>query len=203
MLVLDHLAVLGADLDAAVDHVQGVFGCKMGTGGKHARFGTHNRLMGLRDALYLEAIAIDPDAPSPKDARWFGLDHFSGPPRLDKWVCRVADIEAAVAHMPVEQRIVDVERGDLKWRMLVPSDGNLPFDGLFPALIQWQTPTLPGVSLAGRDWKLGTLTVCHPEAHDLASILAPHLDDDRIRFQTDDTPRLAADFDGPFQCQLT
>jgi hypothetical protein len=159
--------------------------------------------MGLCDDLYLEAIATDPDAPPPQDARWFGLDHFSGPPRLDKWVCRVASIEAAVAQLPVEPRIVDVERGDLKWRMLVPTDGFLPFDGLFPALIEWQTPVLPGVSLAGQEWALTALTIRHPEASKLQSILAPFLNDDRIRFETGATPHLCADFNGPFKCQLT
>ena len=203
MLVLDHLAVLGTDLGAAVDHVQGVFQTTMATGGQHARFGTHNRLMGLCDDLYFEAIAIDPDAPAPEDARWFGLDHFSGPARLDKWVCRVADIEDAASKLPVEPRIVDVQRGDLKWRMLVPSDGTLPFDGLFPALIEWQTPVLPGVSLAGRDWRLTKLTITHPDARDLAACLTPYLDDDRIRFETGDMPHLTADFDGPFTCRLT
>ncbi len=203
MLVLDHLAVLGADLQSAVEHVEGVFECTMGAGGQHARFGTHNRLMGHCDDLYLEPIATDPDAPPPQDARWFGLDHFSGPPRLDKWVCRVADIEAAVVQLPVEPRIVVVERGDLKWRMLVPTDGFLPFDGLFPALIEWKTPVLPGVALAGQEWALTALTITHPEASKLQSILAPYLNDDRIRFETGATPHLCADFNGPFKCQLT
>ena len=203
MLVLDHLAVLGATLEDAVGHVQTAFGDEMGPGGQHARFGTHNRLMGLRDGLYLEAIAVDPTAPAPKDARWFGLDHFSGPPRLDKWICRVDDIGSALDALPIEPRIVDVQRGDLKWRMAVPTDGMLPFDGVFPALIEWQTPHLPGDSLNGQTWQLQRLTVSHPDANALAAALAPHLSDDRVCFETAPHPKLTANLEGPFTCQLT
>ncbi len=203
MLVLDHLAVLGGTLDDAVGHVETALDCDMGPGGQHARFGTHNRLMGLCDGLYLEAIAINPAAPAPQDARWFGLDHFTGAPRLDKWICRVEDIEAALAVLPIEPRVVDVQRGDLKWRMAVPTDGILPFDGVFPALIEWQTPNLPGDSLKGQTWQLQQLTVSHPNAADLSAALAPYLSDERVCFETARQPSLTANFNGPFPCQLT
>lgn len=40
----------------------------------HPQFGTHNRCLGMEDGIYLEVIAVDPEAPPPSRPRWFGLD---------------------------------------------------------------------------------------------------------------------------------
>ena len=79
--------------------------------------------------------------------------------------------------------IVALERGDLKWRMAVPPDGHLPFDGCFPALIQWDSPTPPGETLPSSGCTLESLTVAHPEADRLHQRLAPYLMDARVQFQ--------------------
>ena len=76
MLQLDHLAVAARDLDEGRAVVEAALGVTLQRGGRHARFGTHNLLLGLEDGLYLEVIAIDPDAPGPDEARWFDLDRF-------------------------------------------------------------------------------------------------------------------------------
>ena len=31
-----------------------------------------------------------------------------------------------------------LQRGEYRWQMAVPGDGILPFDGAYPALIQWE-----------------------------------------------------------------
>lgn len=183
---LDHLAVAAERLDAAVVHVEAALGVKMGPGGHHARFGTHNQLLGLEDELYLEAIAVDPQAKAPPDARWFDLDRFAGPPRLANWICRVADLDAALAVLPGAGRAVDLARGDLRWRMAVPRDGILPFDGMFPALIEWQVAVLPGQTLPGSGCRLRKLDLCHPRAGALAELLAPFLEDERVVFREGD-----------------
>lgn len=192
MLELDHIAVLGETLTEAVAHTEAVLGVPLLTGGRHSRYGTHNRLLGLAPGLYLEAIAIDPEAPAPPDARWFGLDRFAGAARLDKWICRVPDLDAALAALPMAGLRVDLERDGLRWSMAVPEDGMLPFDGLFPALIQWHTDTPPGQSLPGAGLTLEALTVAHPEARALHALLAPHLSAPLVRFQTADVPGLSA-----------
>lgn len=197
MMELDHVAVAGKDLAAAVAFCEAALGVPMGPGGQHARYGTHNRLIGLVPQLYLEAIAIDPDAPPPPDARWFGLDDFSGPARLDKWICRVRDIDAAIAALPMAGRRVDLDRDGLRWSMAVPEDGRLPFDGLFPALIQWHAPTPPGQSLPPSGLVLDRLTVAHPEAGHLQALLAPHLQAPLVRFEPAEAPRLSAGLTGP------
>lgn len=197
MLKLDHLAVLGETLEEAAVHVEGALGVPTLPGGKHARFGTHNRLLGLEDGVYLEAIAKDPGAPPPDRPRWFGLDRFRGPARLARWICRVPDIDAALETLPMAGPAVQIDRGGLRWKMGVPEDGDLPFDGVFPALIEWQVPVPPGNSLSASGWRLETLTLTHPEAGELRDVLAPHLCDDRVVFSEDPVPALRASFVGP------
>ena len=197
MLTLDHLAVAGETLAAAQAHVETALAAPMQTGGEHAVFHTHNTLIGLEDALYLEAIAINPAAPLPTRPRWFDLDRFAGPPRLTNWICRCDDLDATLAAIPVDAgQPVDLQRGDLRWRMAVPTSGVLPFDNLFPALIEWQTDDTPPGRLAPTGVRLAQLTVSHPDAQALSDLLAPVLDDPRVRFVQGD-PGLQAHFDTP------
>ncbi len=195
MLELDHIAVLGETLDEAAGHVERMLGAPMQPGGQHERFGTHNRLLGLAPGLYLEAMAIDPGLEPPRDARWFGLDHFSGPARLDKWVVRCDDIADALERLPMAGRPVSLQRGALSWTMAVPEDGALPFDGMFPALIEWHSPVPPGKTLPTSGLSLVGLSVCHPRADDLRARLGPLLDGAPVRFETAAQPALRAEID--------
>ena len=194
-LTLDHLAVAGESLAEAVAHVEEALGVAMSPGGRHAHFGTHNKLLGLADGLYLEAIAIDPDAPAPAYARWFDLDRFEGASRISNWICRVDDLEAALADLPDGAgRPVDLARGDLRWRMGVPETGILPMQGAFPALIQWQVAQLPGDVLPASGCALRQFEVAHPEAMALRDLLDMH--DARLVFVEGDL-ELRACFDTP------
>lgn len=195
MLVLDHLAVLGPNLRAATKACETAFATPLLPGGQHAAFATHNRLLGLEDGLYLEAIATDPDAPAPGRPRWFGLDDFTGPARLNKWICRVPDMAAALRALPEAGQPIALQRGDLRWTMAVPDSGHLPFDGLFPALIEWHSPNPPGDRLPGQGRHLRCLTLRHPQADALRDRLAPFLDSTLIRFETAPQPGMTARFD--------
>ncbi len=180
---LDHLAVAGADLNAATTHVTQKLGVAPQSGGEHAVFFTHNTLLGLNDGLYLEAIAINPNAPTPDRARWFDLDRFAGPPRLTNWICRCDDLDATLAALPDGfGDPVDLQRGDLRWRMAVPASGILPYDNCAPALIEWQGDAHPAARLAPSGCGLTTLKICHPEAETLSAVLAPFLTDPRVTF---------------------
>jgi hypothetical protein len=196
MLILDHIAVLGKTLAEAQSHVEQALGVPMGPGGEHARYGTHNRLIGLDPALYLEAIAIDPAAGLVEGARWFGLDQFQGAARLDKWICRVPDMDAALKALPMAGQKVALARGDLRWTMAVPEDGMLPFDGMFPALIEWHTDNLPGQRLASCGLRFDRLTVSHPQADEMQALLGPLLQGDWVHFETGPVG-LSAAFQGP------
>ncbi len=196
MLVLDHLAVVAQTLDAGRAHVEKSLGVTLSPGGQHAHFGTHNALLGLEDGLYLEVIAIDPAAPKPGFARWFDLDRFEGAPRLANWICRSDDLEAALAQMPGAGQPVGLTRGDLRWRMAVPENGVLPFDGTHPAVMQWQVSTHPATRLPPSHCRLERLILSHPEAGRLQDALAGRIDDPRLIFETG-SDGLRAEFTTP------
>ena len=180
MLRLDHLAIAAERLEDGVAVVEKALGVPMAGGGQHPAMGTHNRLISLGD-LYLEVIAIDPSAPAPGRPRWFDLDGFSGPPRLTNWIVACDDMGAALARGPEGWgQPMSLARGDYRWQMAVPDDGRLPFDGIRPALIQWQGSLHPAPALPDRGCRLSRLTVFHPEAPALQSALA--LDDPRVTF---------------------
>jgi hypothetical protein len=148
--------------------------------------------------LYLEVIAADPGAPQPAWPRWFDLDNFSGSPRLTNWVARCENITAALAASPDGTGIpVALQRGDYRWQMAVPADGKLPFDGGFPALIQWQGDLHPARALPESGVRLTQLEVAHPEAPALRAALADLLDDPRVVIVDGAAKALRASFTTP------
>lgn len=178
---LDHFAIAANTLAEATAHVEEALGVPLQPGGEHAVFGTHNRLLGLADGLYLEAIAIDPEATPERQPRWFDLDRFDGAARITNWICRSSDLDSTLAALPVDAGApVSLTRGDLSWQMAVPKSGILPYDNIFPALIQWQGPH-PAPRLTQQGCSLRRLVVSHPEAQALAELLP--LDDARVVFE--------------------
>jgi hypothetical protein len=201
-MLLDHLAVSGATLAQATAYVEDALGVSMQAGGEHAVFHTHNTLLGLEDGLYLEAIAINPDAPTPDCARWFNLDQFSGAARLTNWICRTEDLAQDLEHLPVGIGApVALQRGDLRWDMVVPDSGLLPYDNLCPALIRWNTPNHPATRLAPSGCTLKRLIVTHPQADALRSDLAKTFLDARIVFENG-TCGLRAEIETPHGIRL-
>ena len=170
-LEIDHLVVAADRLADGVAYVEQSLGLRMQPGGKHPDMGTHNALLNL-GPIYLEVIAIDPNAPAPDHPRWFNLDHFSGPPRLTNWVARTDDLDAAIALAPpgIGTRR-DLRRGDLSWSMVVPDDGMLPFDQAFPGLIQWHGDAHPLQRLAEPQCRMEMLQIAHPDPEDLRDAL--------------------------------
>lgn len=177
---LDHLVVTSTTLASGVDHVEQTLGQPMDGGGDHVAMGTHNRLMSLGPEDYLEVIAVNPAATAPGRPRFFDLDNRTGAPRLTNWVMRVDDLgEALAAAPPGTGEGVALSRGPYAWRMAIPADGKLPFDGLFPSLIQWDSPH-PAPAIPDGGARLVALTLTHPDASGLAAALAPFLVDDRV-----------------------
>lgn len=181
MLALDHIAISAASLDDGAAWVEMALGVPLAGGGKHPHMGTHNRLLSLGD-LYLEVIAIDPQAEKPAHPRWFDLDHFQGAPRLTNWICRTDDLDAALAAAPPGTgTATDLQRGDYRWRFAVPASGRLPFDDGFPALIQWQGDLHPARTLRDHGIRLLGLDISHPQADALGLALKGQLSDPRVR----------------------
>lgn len=194
---IDHLAVSATGLEEGAAQIALALGTGDGGGGRHARMGTWNRLWQM-GAEYLEVIAIDPAAPPPGRPRWFDLDRFAGPPRLTAWVLRCGDLSAALARAPAGSgEVLDFARGDYRWRMAVPADSVLPFDGVFPALIEWQGPAHPAAALSGTGLRLGVIEVSHPHAGDLRAALRALIDDPRIVVREAPAAGLRARIDGP------
>ncbi|MBI4989307.1 MAG: VOC family protein [Rhodocyclales bacterium] len=176
---LDHLVVAASELDAGAAWLEERLGVTLAPGGRHAAMGTHNRLLKLGPRLYLELIAVDPAAPAPTRLRWFGLDDpalrekIAGRPRLIHWVARCNDISAASAASAGQLvDILDLARGDFRWRITVPADGHLPGDGLAPSLIEWRSPAHPADRLPERGCTLMKLEGFHPEPARIRSALA-------------------------------
>lgn len=194
MLRFDHLAISAETLAEGIGWVESALGVRLVGGGKHAAMSTHNKLLGLGD-LYLEVITIDPDAPPPGRPRWFGLDHFKGPARITNWVAESDELAADLSRAPRGSGVpMALSRGDYRWRMAVPTDGLLPFDGCFPALIQWDGPH-PAAALPDVGIRLTRLEIGHPEAAALRQAL--RLSDDRIEIVQAPAKRMSAVFDTP------
>ena len=85
---IDHLVFGAYSLDEGVDFIYQKLGVMPNQGGKHPLMGTHNKLLKLGRSIYLEIIAIDPDATKPNRPRWFGLDDLqpASKPKLLTWV---------------------------------------------------------------------------------------------------------------------
>lgn len=170
MIELDHIAVAGETLEAAAAHLEACLGVTLDPGGVHLEMGTHNRLLSLGPGIYLEAIAVNPDARSPERPRWFDLDRFAGAPRLTNWIARTVDLDAALAAAPAGMGVpIPFQRGHFSWSMAVPGTGRLPFDGAAPALIQWDGAMHPADLLPDRGCRLMSLRVEHPEAEALVA----------------------------------
>lgn len=194
-LSFDHLAVSAETLAEGVAVVEAALGVALAGGGQHPHMSTHNRLIGLGD-LYLEVIATDPAAPKPDWPRWFDLDNFAGRPRLTNWIARCDDLVAAVAQAPAGGGVpVSLQRGDYRWQMAVPADGKLPFDGCFPALIQWEGALRPARALPESGVRLTRLEIAHPQADALRAAL--NLQDPRVVIVAGQSKELRASFATP------
>ena len=190
MLEIDHIAVTCADLDRGADWLSAALGVPLLAGGQHPRFGTHNRLLGLADGLYLEVIAPDPAA-QVRGPRWFDLDHAPLVPRWGNWICRADDLLTDIAGPAIA-----MSRGDLQWQITVPEDGTLPMQGGYPTLIKWDDmATHPAKALPKSGCRLLTWEVHHPQAAKLRTLCA--MDDPRVTFVRAEKVGFVAKFQTP------
>ncbi len=187
---IDHLVVMAASLDQGVQWCEDTLGITPGPGGEHEKYGTHNRLFKIASPhfplAYIEIIAINPAAVSPKRAqvsRWFDMDNtvlqkaVTQGPRLVHFVSSTEDIKSArhvLRTQGIERgQVVHASRksskGTLNWQITVREDGERLFNGCLPTLIQWGKPDAteplrlhPRNSLPRSGVTLQSLTVSHP-----------------------------------------
>jgi hypothetical protein len=77
MTELDHIVVAAHTMAQGLAYVEALLGVAMAPGGAHPRMATHNHLLRLGDAVFLEVIAIDPAGQKPARPRWFDLDNIA------------------------------------------------------------------------------------------------------------------------------
>lgn len=172
---LDHITLTAPTLEAGAALVRNALGVTPQTGGEHPRMGTHNLLLRLGPALFLEVIAPNPTAPAPPRPRWFALDRLQpdSPPALSTWVVRTTDIPASSALASEDLGLIEpMSRGHLNWHITIPPDGSLPMDGAAPALIEWHTESHPAAGLQDLGLWLAQFTVFHPEPDRIRRLLA-------------------------------
>ena len=152
---LDHLVVAAPTLEQGVQWCEAVLGVAPGRAVRIALMGTYNRLFNIGSErfpqAFFEILAIDPAAPPPGRARWFGLDTIApgAAPRLRHFVARSAAIDAQATALraagsdigPAIAASRDTPQGRLEWRLTVRDDGQLLAGGALPTLIDWgRTP---------------------------------------------------------------
>jgi hypothetical protein len=179
---VDHLVVAAASLEDGVHWCEATLGVTPDAGGKHALFGTHNRLLRIATSdfaqAYLEIIAIDAAAQTPQraGARWFDMDDpalqqsLRSGPRLVHFVAATSQVDQDV----IAWRALGLDRGRalqaqretprglLQWHISVRDDGQRLMDGTLPTLIQWGA-VHPSQSLPDRGVRLLDLSVRHPQ----------------------------------------
>lgn len=172
---IDHLVVAAATLEEGVQYMEELLGVKMQQGGKHAKMGTHNYLLKLEDKIYLEVIAIDPEAGAPNHPRWFGLDNILElkKPKLITWIARTENIDAATKSSSINHGTIEqMSRGNFEWLLTIPEDGSMPCDGIAPMLIEWKNNIHPCDNLEDKGCKLLRLEAFHPNAKAINAMLA-------------------------------
>jgi hypothetical protein len=195
----DHLIVGCATLNAGIEHIARLTGASPIAGGRHAAMGTHNAVMKLGPKLYLELIAIDPDAAPPPRPRWFELDQpamrtaLAAKPHLIAWAARTDDLDDALMRATIAPGIATpMTRGDLAWRITVPEDGMRPAGGVLPVLIQWTGPTHPVERLPESGVTLAQLAASHPSPGAIREALAAWKLADALSVTHSAVPRVAA-----------
>lgn len=205
-LALDHLVVAARTLEEGAQWMEARLGVAPRPGGRHAAMGTHNLLLSLGPQAYLEIIAIDPHAPAPARPRWFSLDEpamrarVASAPGLAHWVARTDDLDAARAALGERVgEILEMSRGEHRWRIGVPPDGSLPEAGAFPTLIQWQGDRHPAMSLPDEGCRIDWMAVRSPRAEAIRTDLAAHglEGGEWLRFGSDTGTGLSAVLHGP------
>ena len=171
MTRLDHIAVIAPDLAGGVAWLRDVLGVEAPRGGAHPQMGTHNHLLSLGDDVYVEVMAVDPEAPRPPHRRWFGLDdrealarHWDAGRRLRGYVVSCTDVQATIgAQADVFGAPMRVSRGDRHWSFAVRADGELPHGGALPCLIDWGERGTPAPDVADFGLRLQNLLVETPD----------------------------------------
>src|SRR5262249_50088753 len=130
-------------------------GVRASPGGRHPGRGTHNALIAIGPASYIEIVAPDPTQPPSSRPRWFGIDDLTEP-RLVAWAARVRDLDRAVTESAARGvPLGAVTSGSrarpdgvlLQWTLTDPNV--MLAGGIVPFLIDWGDSPHPAATAAG------------------------------------------------------
>jgi len=196
----DHLVYATPDLQVGVDRIERLVGVRAAAGGQHPGRGTRNALVALGPATYLEIIGPDPEQPTPKEPRPFGIDGLREP-RLVAWASKTSEPEkiagTAERHGVTLGPVIagSRRRADgvlLAWRYTDPR--TVVADGIVPFFIDWgKTPHPAATAATGAS--LVALHAEHPEAARVQKMLDDLGVD--LAVQQGRTPALVATINGP------
>ena len=184
---IDHIVIGAANLISGTNILETKLRTKFSPGGEHQIMGTHNNLLKLQSDIYLEVIANNPNVGNPSRQRWFSLDEartkekIKHSPRALCWVLEVDNIEDTVkkcGYNPGE--ILQVSRGELTWKITVPSNGRLADNGVLPALIEWPSDQHPSKKLTNSKVSINELSLFHPEPYKIKDIISNLIKSDLI-----------------------
>jgi len=173
---IDHLVYAAPDLVRGMDAIEGLLGVRPVPGGRHPAFGTHNALLSLGPATYLEVIAPAPALRRPERGVLFEREAREGP-RLITWVARAEAIDEAAEALRVagfdpgaveEGRRQTPDGTMLTWRLSDPDA--MALAGAVPFLIAWGETPHPA-SAAPSGGSLIALQIEHPEPARVRSAL--------------------------------
>jgi len=184
---IDHIVIGAANLISGTNILEAKLGTKFSPGGEHKIMGTHNNLLKLQTDIYLEIIAKNPNVEKPSRQRWFSLDEhrikekIKHSPKALSWVLEVDNIEDTVkkcGYNPGE--ILQISRGELTWKVTVPSNGKLAENGVLPALIEWPSNQHPSKKLTNSKVSIDNLSLFHPEPYKIKKIISTLIESDLI-----------------------
>ena len=170
MLKLDHITVIAPSLAEGVLHVRNCLDLDIPFGQRHAYMGTYNHLLQLGDTVYLEIVALDPEADAPDRRRWFGLDDqdkvrsdWEDGRRLRGWVARTDEIDAIISTRGgIFGEKVPLPTVNSSFDFAIPNDGSLPLDGAAPSIIDRRGKPRSMATIADIGARLGSFTLEHP-----------------------------------------
>lgn len=174
--VIDHLVYASPTLEQGMDEIEQLLGVRPVRGGRHPQYGTHNALLSLGPATYLEVIARDPELPAPGRGALVDIP-AGGESILITWVLRTGDIDAVaesgrragVPLGPVESGMREKPDGNtLRWKLTDPYA--MPMDGAVPFLISWGETAHPA-TVVPPGGRLVDFRIEHPDAAGLQDAL--------------------------------
>ena len=178
-LPLDHLVYAATDLGETITRFERGLGVRATCGGRHEALGTHNAILPLGPARYIELIALDPMNPTPPLPPPFGLATLTEP-RLASWAVRSVDLAADTLRakregydpgltLPVSRTTPD--GAPLAWRLTLRPDGF--GDGVIPFVIDWGDSPHPSGSAdrGGASCHLQRFEASHPRPETIADAL--------------------------------